>query len=97
MFPHHVILEHVLGNTLEVAELAHERQLQLSALGVLTVFRRCMLHKIKFLRSFEVAHQTTEQRLVKVLLEMHIEASLGLEHLLTLGTLLLGVVLRDVL
>ena len=88
-----MILEHVLSDALEVTELAGDGQRQLPTLDVLTMFRGAVLHKIEFLRGFEVAHQTAEQRLVKVLLEMHVEASLGLEHLLALGTLLLRVVL----
>ena len=56
MFSHHVILEHVLSDALEVTELTGDGQRQLPPLNVLTMFRGAVLHKIEFLRSFEVAH-----------------------------------------
>ena len=51
VFSHHVILEHVLSDALEVTELAGDGQRQLPTLDVLTMFRGAVLHKIEFLRA----------------------------------------------
>ena len=97
MFPHHVILQHVLGDTLELTQLAGERFVQLLSLDVLAVLGGHVFHKIEFLWCFEVARQTAKQRLIKMLFEVHVESSLRLEHLLELGTLFFGFIFGDVL
>ena len=55
-----------------------------------------MLHEIQLLGSFKVADKTTVERLVKMLLQMHVETSLCFKDFITLRTLLLDCFRRDV-
>lgn len=56
----------------------------------------CVLHEIQLLGSFEVADKTTVERLVKMLLQMHVETSFCFEDFITLRTLLLDCFRRNV-
>ena len=87
----------MLGNTLKIALATEMGLLQSSSLHVLPVLGSHMLHQIELLRSFEFTNETREERLVKMMLEMHIQSSFGLKNLLTFGTLFLVILGRNML